>query len=90
MITDTPEAPMAIRRLRPPLALALAALLVGCPGPDARQVNDRDTMTVRQRDSVTATLAIPGARGVGSALDAMDRANARAAAHDSLLGGGRR
>lgn len=71
--------------------LALSFLLTACPGPDAeaRQVNDRDTMTVRQRDSVTATLPIPGARGVGGAVDAVDKANARAAQHDDLLGGSR-
>ena len=71
--------------------LGLTVLLAGCPGSDAqaRQVNDRDTMTVRQRDSVTATLPIPGARGVGGALLAAVRANARAEQHDALLGGNR-
>ncbi len=71
--------------------LALSLLLAACPGPnaEARQANDRDTMTVRQRDSVTATLSIPGARGVGGAIDAVDKANARAAQHDALLGGSR-
>lgn len=71
--------------------LVFTVFLSACPGPDAeaRQVNDRDTMTVRQRDSVTATLPIPGARGIGGAMDAVDKANARAAQHDDLLGGSR-
>jgi hypothetical protein len=71
--------------------LALTLVLAGCPEPEAeaRLVNDRDTMTQRQRDSVTATLPIPGSRGVGGALKAVDRANARAEQHDALLGGKR-
>ena len=44
-------------------------------------------MTQRQRDSVTSTLPIPGARAVGGALDAADAASRRAEQHDSLLGG---
>jgi hypothetical protein len=82
----------AVRSIAPRLAvLALSLLLAGCPGPEAeaRLVNDRDTMTQRQRDSVTSTLPIPGSRGVGRALDAADRANARAEQHDALLGGNR-
>lgn len=88
-------ASLRMRRLRstPPLlgVLALTFVLAGCPGPEAeaRLVNDRDTMTQRQRDSVTASLPIPGSRGVGRALDAADRANARAEQHDALLGGKR-
>ena len=80
------QAPVLARAL----VLALALVLGGCPGPDpeARQVNDRDTMTQRQRDSVAATLPIPGAAALGDALDAADAARARAAAHDSLAGGG--
>ena len=77
--------------------ILIGALLVvgpglwGCPGPDADRParNDRDTMDQRQRDSVTATLPIPGAGVVGDAMDAADAASARAAAHDSLLGGNR-
>jgi len=77
-------------RLRALLVLALTAGLAACPGPDreARQINDRDTMTQRQRDSVTATLPIPGAGVLGDAMDAADAAAARAARHDSIAGGG--
>lgn len=72
------------------VAVLLGSLaLSGCPegNADAPAQNDRDTMTQRQRDSVTATLPLPGARGVGGALDAVDAANARAARHDSMAGG---
>ena len=63
----------------------------GCPGPngDRPAANDRDTMTQRQRDSVTATLPLPGSGVVGGAMDAADAARARAEQHDSLLGGAR-
>lgn len=76
--------------MRRPAVLLLALALAGCPGPgpEDRSGNEADTLTREQRDSVTATLPIPGARGVGGALDAADAASARAARHDSLLGGG--
>ncbi|HSG47488.1 MAG TPA: hypothetical protein VLA43_06750 [Longimicrobiales bacterium] len=76
---------------RLPAVLVLCAVLAGCPesGAERPPANDRDTMTQRQRDSVTATLPIPGAGAVGGALDAADAAAARAAQHDSLLGGRR-
>ncbi|MDT8368894.1 MAG: hypothetical protein RQ745_06775 [Longimicrobiales bacterium] len=71
--------------------LLLAAALAGCPEPSADRppANDRDTLTRRQRDSITATLPLPGAGAVGGAMGAADAASARAARHDSLLGGGR-
>lgn len=90
--SETPSQPEAPFRMSSRVGvLGLCLVLAACPGPDAeaRQVNDRDTMTARQRDSVTATLPIPGARGVGNALDAAEKANARAARHDALLGGSR-
>jgi hypothetical protein len=76
---------MSARR-RTILVGALLAVGSGLWGP---AWNDRDTMDQRQRDSVTATLPIPGAGVVGGAMDAADAASARAAAHDSLLGGNR-
>ena len=44
-----------------------------------------DTLTRRQRDSIISTLPIPGAGGVGRALDASDAARARADQLDSIL-----
>ena len=62
----------------------LAALIVtGCSSNDTA-ANDRDTMTQRQRDSVLAQSAIPGAAGVGKALSAADSIRARNARLDSL------
>jgi hypothetical protein len=45
---------------------------------------ERAEMTQRQRDSTIAESRLPGARGVGRALDASDAAAARAAAADSI------
>jgi hypothetical protein len=75
-----------------PVALAALCIAViassGCrerPEEPAAQAVDRDTLTRRQRDSISATLPIPGARGIGGALSASDAARARAAQHDSAL-----
>jgi hypothetical protein len=46
-----------------------------------------DTLTRRQRDSVISTMPIPGAGGVGRALDAQDASRDRARALDSILDG---
>jgi len=43
-----------------------------------------DTLTRAQKDSIVATLPIPGASAVGRALDAREAANARTAAHDTI------
>lgn len=86
-----PSRPTARALVRAVATCVLPLLLVGCPEPgaEARVINDRDTMTQRQRDSVTSTLPLPGARGVGGALGAVEGANARAARHDSIAGGRR-
>lgn len=74
-------------KIRIAAVLALAAALAGCPerGDQTVQQNDRDTLTRRQRDSIAATLPIPGARAIGGAMGAADAASANAAQHDSLL-----
>lgn len=48
-----------------------------------------DTLTRREKDSLIATMPIPGARGVGRALDAQDASRERAGALDSILAGSR-
>ena len=48
--------------------------------------NDRDTLTRRQKDSITATLPIPGAGAVGKAMRATDAAKARADQTDAQSG----
>ena len=67
--------------------LVLATALAGCPDGSGTADTEQDAMDQRQRDSVTATLPIPGAGAVGSALESADAASARAAQHDSLAGG---
>jgi hypothetical protein len=60
-----------------PVPLALLACTADPPP-------ERAEMTQRQRDSAISESKLPGARGVGRALDASDAAAARAAAADSL------
>lgn len=57
-------------------------LVAACAGNDTN-ANRRDTMTQRQRDSVLAQSGLPGAHGVGKALNAADSAKARQAQLDS-------
>ena len=64
---------------------ALTILSVGCSGSgDASAINAADTLTRRQKNEIISTLPVPGARGVGRALDVSDVLGARAQAHDSL------
>ena len=48
-----------------------------------------DTLSRRERDSIISTMPIPGAGGVGRALDAQDASRDRARALDSILDGAR-
>jgi hypothetical protein len=69
-------------------AVAVASVLVAtssCGGDGGGAATASDTLTRRQRDSVISTMPIPGAGGVGRALDAQDRARERAAQLDSIL-----
>jgi hypothetical protein len=71
--------------------IVTAALLgmwaCGRGGGDA--ASSSDTLTRREKDSIISTMPIPGAGGVGRALDAQDASRERAAALDSILAGGR-
>ena len=62
----------------------LTIVLLGCSGSGNAGDNPADTLSRRQKDSIIATLPIPGARGVGKALDALEKSNVRAAQHDSI------
>ncbi len=67
------------------IAAVAAALSVWACGQSAGDAQSAaDTLTRRQRDSIISTMPIPGAGGVGRALDAQDRTRERAAALDSL------
>jgi ABC-type phosphate/phosphonate transport system substrate-binding protein len=72
----------------PRMALA-AAVCVGawaCGQSAGDAQSAADTLSRRQRDSIISTMPIPGAGGVGRALDAQDAARARAAQLDSIAG----
>lgn len=64
------------------VATLIAASACGSDGGDAQSA--ADTLTRAQKDSIVAELPIPGASGVGAALRARDRANARTEAHDTI------
>ena len=67
-------------------ALAVLTLFTtGCSGGGASaDASPADTLTRRQKNEIISTLPIPGARGVGRALDVSDQLQARANAHDSI------
>jgi len=67
-----------------PLLLLLAAACGGASSPGADSTAARDTLTRRQKDSITAQSELPGARGVGKALAAQDTAAARNRTLDSV------
>lgn len=67
------------------LIVALAVLgVAACAEREAAYQTAVDTLTRRQKDSLIATMPIPGAGAVGRALDAADLANARTQAHDTI------
>ena len=69
--------------MKRPVVAAFALLLAASCTKAPETANNRDTMTQRQKDSVLAQSALPGARGVGQALKAADSLKARQAALDS-------
>jgi hypothetical protein len=75
------------RLLGPAVCLLVLAACSSQPESAPQTVaNDRDTLTRRQKDSITATLPLPGAPVVGGALRATDAAKARADATDAASG----
>lgn len=61
------------------------ALLIGCAGcPGDPPESDSVELTRRQKDSIVADLPVPGAGGVGKALDALGASEARKIEHDSI------
>lgn len=67
-------------------AAFLAVALHACGGSEGETVSVADTLTRAQKDSIAASLPVPGAGAVGAAMRARDAAQARAAAHDSMGG----
>lgn len=71
-------------------SLVLLLTVSACKQKSAQEAQaappvNRAELTQRQRDSISATLPIPGARGIGKALAVSDAERAHAAQHDSLL-----
>lgn len=65
--------------------LVFCLVLAACGGRSgASGAAARDTLSERQRDSILARSRIPGASGVGRALQAADSTNARIRATDSV------
>ena len=64
------------------LAVALATACGGGGSGERRAAGD--TLTERQRDSMLSTSKIPGASGVGKAMNAADSASARVRAADTI------
>jgi fructose-specific phosphotransferase system component IIB len=69
---------------RLPMVLTLALLNAACSGGVGDTQSAADTLTRAQKDSIVADLPVPGASGVGRALQARDAANARTEAHDTI------
>jgi hypothetical protein len=63
----------------------LSTALVGCSGGGEAPAADAPPERTRaQRDSLLSTLPVPGAQGVGRALDAAGAAAERARQHDTI------
>ena len=62
---------------------ALALHACGGSGDEA-SASAADTLSRAQKDSIVSQLPIPGARGVGAAMQARDAANARTEGHDTI------
>lgn len=73
-----------LNRISPTRAFIVIGLLAAsaCGGETAEEPGAE--LTRAQKDSIVADLPIPGASGVGRAMEARDRANARTEAHDSI------
>jgi len=63
-------------------------LSLGCtqapPQPPQQSAKRKDSLTTRQRQEKISAMPIPGARGVGRALQVSDSGAARAARIDSM------
>jgi len=67
------------------LLVLLCTGLAGCSGGDeAPSAEGPPERTRAQRDSLLSTLPVPGAQGVGRALDAAGAAADRARQHDTI------
>jgi len=65
-------------------ALLLCLSLAACAKSDAPRMQNADTLTQRQRDSVIGASKLPGAGGISKAQAAQDAENARTTRADSI------
>jgi len=70
------------------MMVAVPGLAVGaaCAGGAGEDSAGQDTLTRRERDSLTGQSGLPGAQGVRGAMRAADSAAARSARADSISG----
>ena len=76
-----------MNRIHAAFVSAAAALLLAataCTSCTSDATTAADTLTRRQKDSIISTFPIPGAAGVGRALDAADAAAERERLLDSI------
>lgn len=66
------------------LPVLLVTVTLACGGGQSGDTGQADTLTQRQRDSILAQSRIPGARGVGRAMQAADSISARVRAADTV------
>lgn len=65
-------------------AAAMLAVAACGQGTEGGAATDADTLTRRQKDSIIANSPLPGAGGVGKAMEAVDQANERTRALDTI------
>lgn len=72
------------RRVLQRAVLLLGLASAGCAKSEAPKMQNADTLTQRQRDSVIGASKLPGAQGIAKAQAAQDAENARTAKADSI------
>jgi len=69
----------------PRLRLALPVLLLcACSDRPQARMQNADTLTQRQKDSVVGATGLPGSQGIAKAQKAQDAENRRTAVSDSM------
>ena len=70
--------------MRRALIVTVAVLGVWACGQSAGDSEPAVELTQRQKNSIVGSLPVPGSKGVLGAMDAMDKASARAQQHDTM------
>jgi len=64
--------------------ILLCLVMVACAKSEAPKMQNADTLTQRQHDSVIGASRLPGAQGISKAQGAQDAENRRTAKADSV------